>query len=151
MAPARSLAFRAIVLLMSCTIAGTAVAQQPYFRFNMQGGSTGNGPTTPPPGGGHNPDPGEQPKMTFGDGSIAPFTVRSLVGEPFSLEFGTVGGTNPISWLAPPPLPSGIEFDQGILFGQASAPHSSASTFEAQDATAAAVTQFQLNGFPPFP
>lgn len=132
----RSTAFRALASLMACTIASGAFAQQPYFRYTTPGGTASNGGevVTPP---GEVENPAEQPKMTFGDGSIAPFTVRAIVGEPFSLEFGTVGGTNPISWLSPPPLPSGIQFDQGILFGNVSAPHSGTSVFEAQDATGA--------------
>ena len=125
----------AVVAALSLSMAGIALAQQPYFRFNLPGNvpSNGGGTVTPPGGGGHN----EPAKMTFGDGSIAPFSLRALVGEPVSLEFGTIGGTNPITWLPGPVMPAGLTYADGVIWGTPTAAASRSESVTAQDSTGA--------------
>ena len=124
----------ASIALSTVALAAIAVAQQPMFRFNMSGGgpvTTPDGPPVPVPP----TKPNNDGKVDFGSGGTAPFTLRALVGEPVSLEFGTIGGTNPITWLTAPPIPSGLLYADGVISGTPSAPAQGAETFGAQDAT----------------
>ena len=123
----------AIAAVALTTVAGLALAQQPFFRFNMSGGgpnTTPSGPQVPVP----KPQPNNDGKLDFGSGNTAPFTLRALVGEPVSLEFGTIGGTNPITWLTAPALPAGLNYADGVIHGTPSAPADGTQTFGAQDA-----------------
>ncbi len=122
------------VAMALSTVAGIAIAQQPYFRFGHTGGSL---PATPPAEIDLVPPevPANEGDLDFGSGSTVPFTLRALVGEPVSLEFGTIGGTNPVTWLAGPALPPGLAYSDGVISGTPQAPDKRASNFGAIDAT----------------
>lgn len=126
----------ALIGLLGLSTAGLALAQQPYFRFNMQGAGTsgGNTPVLIVP----KPAPTNDGKLDFGNpNSSVPFTLRALVGEPVSLEFGTIGGRAPITWLQGPVLPGGLIYTDGVIYGTPLAPSNATADFSAQDSTGA--------------
>ncbi len=117
---------------------GVAVAQQqPYFRLKsggLSGLSDGTTELTPP---------GTSPvePIDFSEGGTADYRIRTVVGEPFSLELSTINGVAPISWLsAPADMPQGIGYADGILYGYAGAPFAGIRSFVALDSTGTQAT-----------
>lgn len=121
----------ALIAIASIT---AGAAQVPEFAFRVplegvSGGPASNGTTLVPPGQATSGGPAD-----FDSGTASDYQVRTVVGEPFSLELSTINGTPPISWLpGPTDLPSGISYSDGVLSGYARAPFAGVRSFTAQD------------------
>ena len=130
-------------LAAAIAIGSPAVAQTPpfMFRVSLPGGEAATATLVPPP------LVTSDGPADFGNGSIANYTVRALVGEPFSLPLTTINGSPPITWGAAPSMPGGIQFSDGVIFGTPTAPASQMGQFRANDGqgrTAGANVAFEI-------
>lgn len=132
-----------LALALAIAIGGQAAAQQPafLFRVTLPGGEPAASALVPPT------LVSTDAPADFGTGSMANYTVRALVGEPFSLPLATVNGSPPITWGQAPSLPGGIQFADGVIFGTPTAPASQSGQFQASDGqgrTAGASVAFEI-------